>query len=131
MVPAVAGKVFQVLPAATVTDSGTESKVLLLLKATEAPPEGATCERVTVQVLAAADPRLVGEQASEETAMGASEVTVPATPAIDSELPPAEAPRVFVTAIGALVAVDAVVTVTTATTPFWIAVEFSPATKQV
>ena len=61
---AVALKVAVVAPAATVTDAGTVSKVLLLASVTLEPPVGAVWVRVTVQVLTALCPRLVGLQAS-------------------------------------------------------------------
>jgi hypothetical protein len=72
---AVALKVAVVAPAVTVTDAGTESDVLLLARAMPAPPAGAAWVNVTVQVLTALCPRLVGLQASEETSTGATRVT--------------------------------------------------------
>jgi len=62
MVPAVAVKVLVVDPAATVTEAGTVNSALLLDSVTDAPPAGAACERVTVQVDAAALTRLAGLQ---------------------------------------------------------------------
>jgi len=53
--------------AATVTDAGTVSVELLFVKVTVAPPVGAACVSVTVQVLEAFCPRLVGLHASDET----------------------------------------------------------------
>jgi hypothetical protein len=50
---AVALKVAVVAPVATVTDTGTLSKALLLPSVTLDPPAGAVWVRVTVQVLAA------------------------------------------------------------------------------
>jgi hypothetical protein len=50
--PAVAVKVAVVAAAGTVTEAGTvTAEVALLERATEAPPEGAALERVTVQVV--------------------------------------------------------------------------------
>lgn len=49
MTPTVAVKVFDVAPAATVTEAGTVSNALLLDKETAAPPAGAALDRVTVQ----------------------------------------------------------------------------------
>ncbi len=46
----VTGKVAEVAPAATVTEAGTEALVLLEESVTDAPPEGAAEERVTVPV---------------------------------------------------------------------------------
>jgi len=69
---AVALKVAVVAPAATVTDAGTVSRVLLLATVTLDPPVGAAWVRVTVQVLTALCPRLVGLQATPETTTGAN-----------------------------------------------------------
>jgi hypothetical protein len=68
----VALKVADVAPAGAVTDAGTVSVGLVLVRVTAAPPAGATWLRVTVQVLAALGPRLVGLQASEESSTGAA-----------------------------------------------------------
>ena len=68
----VALKLAEVADAATVTDAGTESAELLLERVTAAPPAGAGCDRVTVQVLEAFGPRLAGLQAREETRTGAT-----------------------------------------------------------
>ena len=76
MVVVVALKVPVVAPAATVIDAGTVSTVLLLVSVTAAPPVGAACVNVTVQVLEAFCPRLVGLHASEETVTGATRLTV-------------------------------------------------------
>ena len=72
MVVVVAPKVAVVAAAATVTDAGTVSVELVLVRVTEAPPVGAAWVRVTVQVLEEFGPRLVGLQASEETSAGAT-----------------------------------------------------------
>ena len=69
---ALAVKVALVAPAATVTEAGTVSRVLLLESETEAPPDRAGCVVVTVQVLVALWPRLVGMQATDDTSTGAS-----------------------------------------------------------
>jgi hypothetical protein len=63
---AVALKVAVVAPAATVTDAGTESEVLLLPSATLDPPPGADWVSVTVQVATALWLRLVGLQTTPE-----------------------------------------------------------------
>ncbi len=65
-----------VAAAATVTKAGTLKAVLLLPSATTAPPAGAACVRVTVQVLDAFCPRLVGLQPSDDTSTGASRLIV-------------------------------------------------------
>jgi hypothetical protein len=64
---AVALKLAVVAPEGTVTDAGTESEALLLPRVTTDPPIGAACERVTVHVLTALWPRLLGLQASVDT----------------------------------------------------------------
>jgi hypothetical protein len=64
------------VPAATVTDVGTVSVELVLVRVTVAPPVGAVWVRVTVQVLEELGPRLVGLQVSEETRTGAARVMV-------------------------------------------------------
>jgi hypothetical protein len=73
---AVALKVAVVAPAATVTDAGTVSEVLLLPSVTLDPPVGAVCVSVTVHVLTALCPRLVGLQAMPETSAGATRLMV-------------------------------------------------------
>ena len=67
MAAVVALKVAEVAAAATVTEDGAVRVALVLVRVTAAPPVGAACVRVTVQVLEAFGPRLVGLQASEET----------------------------------------------------------------
>ena len=74
MVPLVAPKVVVADPAATVAEAGTVSAAALLDKATLAPPTGATCVSVMVQVLEEFCPRLAGLQLSEETNTGAVKV---------------------------------------------------------
>ena len=77
MVEAVAAlKVALVAPAATVTDAGTVSEVLLLASVTTEPPVGAVWVRVTVQVLTALEPRLVGLQATPEKSTDATRLIV-------------------------------------------------------
>ncbi len=69
---AVAPKVAVVAPDDIVTDAGTVSKALLEVSDTAEPPEGAVWVRVTVQVLTALWPRLVGLQDKVETSTGAN-----------------------------------------------------------
>ena len=73
--PAVVVKVPEILPAATVTEAGAERAALPLLTATAAPPDAATLVSVTVQVLLAAELRLVGLHASEATLIGATKAS--------------------------------------------------------
>lgn len=69
-------KMAVVAAAATVTETGTVSAVLLLLRVTLAPPVGAAFDNMTVQELDAFCPRLVGLQATEETLAGATSPTL-------------------------------------------------------
>ena len=68
-------KVAVVAAAATVTDAGTVSSALLLDSDTEEPPVGAALVKVTVQLLAALEFRLVGLQLSVDTSTGATRLT--------------------------------------------------------
>ena len=72
----VALNVAVVAATATMTDAGTVRVVLVLVSVTDAPPVGATLVRVTVQVLEAFRPRLVGLHASEDTRTGATRLIV-------------------------------------------------------
>jgi len=67
IVPAVAGKLAVVAPAAMVIEAGAVSNGLLDERVTVRPPVGAGALAVTVQVLMAPDVREVGAQASEVT----------------------------------------------------------------
>ena len=71
---AVALKVAVVDPDVKVTDAGTASEALLLASVTLDPPAGAVWVSVTVHVLTALCPRLVGLQATPETSTGASKL---------------------------------------------------------
>ena len=68
----VALKVAAVVPAATVNEAGTVSAERLSETAMLAPPVGAALVRVTVQVLEALGPRLLGVQANDETSTEAA-----------------------------------------------------------
>jgi hypothetical protein len=76
MVVVVAAKVAEVAAAETVTDAEAVRVELVLVRETLAPPVGAGWVKVTVQVLEAFCPRLVGLQASEETRTGATRLRV-------------------------------------------------------
>ena len=65
-----------VAAAATVTDAGTVRVVPVLVSVTLAPPAGATLLSVTVHVLEAFGPKLVGLQASVDTSTGATRLIV-------------------------------------------------------
>jgi len=72
----VALKVAVVAAAATVTEAGTVSVTLVFVSVTLAPPVGAAFVSVTVQVLDAFGPKLVGLQATDDTNAGATRLTV-------------------------------------------------------
>jgi hypothetical protein len=65
-----------VAAAATVTDTGTVSVVLVFVNVTDAPPAGATLDSVTVHVLEAFRPRLVGLHVSDDTSTEADRLMV-------------------------------------------------------
>ena len=68
----VALKLAELDAAVTVTEAGTVRLVLVLVRVTVAPPVGAALVSVTVQVLEALAPRLVGLQVSADTNTGAT-----------------------------------------------------------
>lgn len=70
-----AAKVADLEAAGTVTDPGTLRAASLLVSAMLAPPLGADCVRVTVHVLEAFGPRLVGVHESEDISTGATRLT--------------------------------------------------------
>jgi len=76
IVPVVTLKVADVLVAATVTDEGTVSAALVFDKLTLAPPVGAACVKVTVQVLEEFCPRLPGLHDNVETVADATRLTL-------------------------------------------------------
>ena len=75
MVPAVTLNVADVAPAATATDAGVVSSELLSDSVTVVLAVAALLN-VTVQVLAALEPRVVGVHASEESVTAAARVMV-------------------------------------------------------
>ena len=72
IVPAVAVKLAEVAPDATVTDGGTLSVPTLLDSGTTAPPAPAALDNVTVQPDTPPDDRLVGAQLNPLTTVGAT-----------------------------------------------------------
>jgi hypothetical protein len=73
---AVALKFAVVAAAATVIEAGTVSNALLLASVTVDPPTGAVCVSVTVQLLTALCPRLVGLHTTPDTSTGATRLSV-------------------------------------------------------
>ena len=70
-------------PAATVTDAGVETRVLLSVRATTAPPAGADAFRVTAQVEVPLPVTAEGVQISEDNPIGAEAGTVTRPPVSD------------------------------------------------
>ena len=131
MAPLVAENVFEVDPAATVSDVGTVNRALLLDNDTVVPPDGAAWFRVTVQVLEALDPRLAGLQESAETwGRVAPPVTTPPVAENPIAVPEGDEPRALLIPIEVLVAPTAIVRFTTATTPLVTIPAFIPETMQ-
>ena len=69
-------KLADVAAAATVTEGATVSVGLEFERVTLAPPAGAGCVRVTVQVLEELGPRLAGAQVKDDTSTVAARLTV-------------------------------------------------------
>jgi hypothetical protein len=130
---AVAVNVAVVAAAATVTDAGTvTAEVALLERATAAPPAGAACERVTVQVVVADGANVVLVQRREVGVTGVvAPSAVPPDPVIASAAPAREAPNAPETPTVAEVAVDARVVATVATMPSAMTLVFIPETTQI
>jgi hypothetical protein len=127
---AVAVKVAVVAPAATVTDGGTVSSVLLLAILTVVPPEDAACARVSVQVLAPPPVRLKGEHTIDEIETDVT-VIVPPEDVKPTLLPFGSAPTALVNCIAFVVALAASVALTYATVPEPRAVASIPERTQV
>jgi len=72
----VALKGADVAAAGTVTEAGTVRVELVFVRVTIAPPAGAALVKVTVQVVEALGPTLLGLQASEETSTEAARLTL-------------------------------------------------------
>ncbi len=119
MVPAVAVKVFVVVPAETDTDAGTVNNPLLLDSVTVAPPVGAACDNVTVHVDVPPVPKLVGLHESELTATAEGTVRLPPVALVVIAAPVPDAAVGLLTAIGIVPeAVADSVTFTVAIVPF-------------
>jgi hypothetical protein len=117
--------------AGTVTDAGAVSVALLFDRMTIAPPVGAALLRVTVQVLEALGPRLVGLQASAEMSAGAATEMLPPVADMGMAFPIVDAPKVPLTPIVIELAFEASPTVTTATLSFGITFVLRPVATQV
>jgi len=129
IVPAVAVNVAVVLPAPTVTEAGTVNDATLSDSATVAPP---AFDTVTVHV---DDPPELRDAGAQLSALrvgggGGATVTITPTPFMGSGPPPALTPNVSIALIAVLATPDAILTLTTATTPSWITLVFKPISRQ-
>ncbi len=131
MVPAVAVKVVDVRPAATVTDPGTLRLVLVLVRVTVAPPAGAAPDRVTVQVELPELLKVAGRQDREVTVGHAPPVTVPPVAERGMAVPAAEAATVLLTPIAVVATPTAMVRFTTATVPLEMVPALIPEATQL
>jgi len=129
-VPALAVKVADVVPAATVTDAGTESVPVLLERPMVAPPADAGWFSEAVQV---DEPLLLSEVGLHESPVnaGGGTVMVPPVPVMVMALPAADAPERLVSPTDVVSAEFVIVTLITATTPFCITVSFIPNSRHV
>jgi hypothetical protein len=124
MAAVVALKVADEAPAATVTDVGTVRVELVLVRVTMAPPVGAACVSVTVQVELLELLRVVGRQDRELTVgkggllFAAPPVTVPPVAKSTMPLPVGEAAALLLIPIAVVVKPAAIVRFTTPTAPF-------------
>jgi hypothetical protein len=72
IVPAVAAKLAELAPVATLTEAGTVNAAALLASVTTIPPAPAGCEIVTMQVDVAPELRLVGLHDRKVTVVAAT-----------------------------------------------------------
>jgi hypothetical protein len=121
-----------VAPAATATEPGTVNALLLSDTATDEPPAGAAWDNVTVQVEVPPDVTVVGVHWSAETETVEGTLIVPPVPAMATLYPEGNTPITLLSGIVATLPLVAdTVAVTTATTPFPIALAFMPLARQV
>jgi hypothetical protein len=124
-------------PAGTVTDEGIETLELLSERDTTCPPLGAAALKVTVQLADPGGVRVPGVQLKLLTVgaggRGCEMVTVPLLLEDGIEVPEADTAEVFeiCTTLEVAAVPGAIVTLTTATTPFAIGVVLNPVTRQM
>src|SRR5580700_2739882 len=123
--PAVAMKLAELAPEDTVTDAGIVSRELLSDRVTVVAPE-AVWLKPTVQVVEAPEVTLPGLQLKDVKVGGTAVVIVPPVAVVGIAAPPAEVLSGLVTLIVVPELVADIVTVSTATTPVWITLAFSP-----
>ena len=78
MLPALAVKLAELAPAATVTEDGAVNRALLEANATADPPVGAAALSATVHVVEAPDARLAGLHSREDTVAAGAASTIEA-----------------------------------------------------
>jgi hypothetical protein len=127
---AVAVNVAETVPAAMVTDAGTDSSPVLLERATVAPPAEAGWFSAAVQT---DELPLLSDVGLHEIPVNAGNgtVMVPPVPATEIALPAAAAPTRLVSPTAAVTAEAVIVTLITATMPSWITVSFIPDSRHV
>jgi hypothetical protein len=128
----VALKVAEVAAAATVTDAGAVSVALVFVRVTRAPPAGAACVRVTVQVELLELFKEAGKQPREATP-GKTEppVTIPPVAKSAMPLPAGEDPALLLIPMAVVVSPAAMVRLTTAMAPFEMIPAFIAEASQV
>src|SRR5208283_1217094 len=135
MVPAVAVKLADVAPDATVTDAGTESALVLLERPTVTPPAGAGWLSEAAQVDEAPPVSDVGLHESPVNAGveagGDERLTVPPVPVTKSRPPEEVVASGPLSPIGVVTAEVVIVTVITAAIPFCIGDSFIPDSRHV
>ena len=125
--------VFEVVPAATVTDAGTVNTAFVFVSATKPPPVGAAPLRVTVHVALAELPTVEGLHVNPVTVGkgGAPPVTVPPVPDRLRLLPAPDTAMALAIPIDVVLIPAATVRLITATVPFEILMAFTPEARQV
>jgi hypothetical protein len=132
--PVVTLKAAVVAFAATVTDAGAvNAGDPLFPNVTTAPPAGAACDNVTVQVALPFEAIVDAVHVKPLIVAGATEPAVTVPPVADSDraVPANDALTGFPTPIVALFEPEARVTETVATTPFAMRSDVSPAATQI
>jgi hypothetical protein len=133
IVVVVALNVADVAAAATVTDAGTVSVVLVLVSVTNAPPAGAAPVSVTVQVALLAAFNVVGAHDREETVGSTAPppITVPPVAVSMTAFPEDAAATLLLTPMAVVFTPAAMIRFTTATVPFAMVVAVIPDARQV
>ena len=129
IVPAVSETVAAVAPAATLRDAGVPKSVLLLLRPTTAPPDGAACEMTALQMLTPAELSAAGLHVSEAS-VGRTEMVPPAAATL-TELAGADAASALERAMFVLTALAASVNCAVTTNPFAMTLSLGPVATQV